>query len=107
MWPAGFESEQGNRQLLTPSLERAAFGRLFRDAEAARFDAEAARFTVGAARFTVGAARFTVGAARFTVGAARFTVGAARFTVGAARPASPKPLSALGFRHFTNKEQGS
>jgi len=100
MWPAGFESEQGNRQLLTPSLERAAFGRLFRDAEAARFDAEAARFTVGAARFTVGAARFTVGAARFTVGAARFTV-------GAARPASPKPLSALGFRHFTNKEQGS
>jgi outer membrane protein TolC len=86
MWPAGFESEQGNRQLLTPSLERAAFGRLFRDAEAARFDAEAARFTVGAARFTVGAARFTV---------------------GAARPASPKPLSALGFRHFTNKEQGS
>ena len=79
MWPAGFESEQGNRQLLTPSLERAAFGRLFRDAEAARFDAEAARFTVGAARFTV----------------------------GAARPASPKPLSALGFRHFTNKEQGS
>ena len=100
MWPAGFESEQGNRQLLTPSLERAAFGRLFRDAEAARFDAEAARFTVGAARFTVRAARFTVGAARFTVRAARFTV-------GAARPASPKPLSALGFRHFTNKEQGS